>query len=67
MKLRDLILKFRAEYNITRKEFAKMCGVSVGTMRNIEHGKCINEKSTVAKIIKVIEPLEHNFEKYMEG
>lgn len=53
--LPDLIVRYRARYNLTQAEFAKLVGVTTQTIGAIESGKHGATKLTQAKIIQVIE------------
>ena len=49
----DLIENFLKENNLSKKEFAKMCGLSVKTVDRIYAGKNI-KMATLIKIAKVL-------------
>ena len=38
MKLGDIVSKYRAEHDLSQRQFAIMCGLSNGTISNIEKG-----------------------------
>lgn len=52
VKIGAKIRKARAERGLSRRAFSKMCGVSVGTLNNIETGKVEPHPSTVKKLLE---------------
>lgn len=53
--LPDLIVRYRAKYDLTQAEFAKLCGVTTQTIGAIEAGRHGTTRLTQAKIIQVLE------------
>lgn len=49
------ILKYRARKRLSGKEFAQLCGITQQTLCRLENGIGVPFKSTVAKILLVIE------------
>lgn len=54
-KLDEWIVRYRAKYNLTQAEFAKLCGVTTQTIGAIEAGRHGTTRLTQAKIIQVLE------------
>lgn len=52
--LRNVMLKYRAENNVSQSELAKKCGVSLQTINMIENGKQKPHKKTETKIRMII-------------
>ena len=57
-ELREKILDYRAEHDISMLEFAKMCNVTQQTIHNIEKGVQEPSRLTERKILNVIEKKE---------
>ena len=53
-ELKDLMLNYRAEHNISQHELAKMCKLSVQTICNVENGVQSPSRLTERKILNVI-------------
>ena len=53
-ELADKCIAYRAEHNLTMKQLAKMVGVSVITIFNIENQTHKPLATTAAKILKII-------------
>lgn len=51
MTFRDAIVRYRAKYRLSMKEFAERCGVSMQTIYNIESVKQNPSRVTKAKIL----------------
>lgn len=58
MTLSEKIVDFRAKYDLSQSEFAKMAKVSTQTIYNIENGYQEPSRLTEAKIKRVIEERE---------
>lgn len=54
-ELVDLIVSYRVRNNLTMKEMAENCGITVTTLWNIENGKHKTQRTTARKILNVIE------------
>lgn len=54
-ELIDKILDYRAKYDLSQIEFAKLCKVTTQTISNIECGRQNPTKFTLRKILNVIE------------
>lgn len=54
-ELVDLIVDYRVRNNLTMKEMAKLCGITYNTLFNIENGKFKTQRTTIRKILNVIE------------
>ena len=52
--LAERILEYRAKHNISAREFAKMCKLSLQTIYSIENGVQTPSKITRLKIEKVL-------------
>lgn len=52
----DKIVKYRARNRISQRRFAEMSGVSVPTIKLLEHGERCVRATTIVKIMDVIEP-----------
>ena len=57
-ELREKILNYRAEHNISMLEFAKICNLTQQTIHNIEKGTQDPSRLTKRKILNVIERKE---------
>lgn len=53
-ELREKVILYRAEHNLSQKELATMVGVTSITIFNIENGTHKPLATTIAKILKVI-------------
>ena len=49
------ILNYRAKYNLSQLEMAKLCNLTVQTICNIENGVQNPSKLTKQKILRIIE------------
>ena len=56
--LQERMVKYRARENISQKELARRCGVSLQTINSVENGLQEPSKVTEAKINLVIEKEE---------
>lgn len=65
MTLVEMILKYRAENNISQSEFARRCNLSTQTVNSIENGTQAPSKLTKTKIMLVIGG-ETNDSKYQQ-
>ena len=54
MELKDAILKYRAQNNMSMKEFAKRCGISLQTAQYVERGLQKPNRLTLTKIMLVL-------------
>ena len=54
-ELVDLIVDYRVRNNLTMKEMAELCGIRYNTLFNIENGKFKTQRTTIRKILNVIE------------
>ena len=54
-KLTDLVVDYRVRNNLTMKQMAERCGVSLQTLFNVENEKYKVQRTTVRKILNVIE------------
>lgn len=52
--LAERILEYRAKYNISAREFAKMCKLSLQTIYSVENGVQTPSKITRLKIENVL-------------
>lgn len=52
--LAERILEYRAKHNISAREFAKMCKLSLQTIYSIENGVQVPSKITRLKIENVL-------------
>lgn len=53
--LSNKLIDFRARYNLTQSEVAKMCGISTKTLLMIENGNHVPKPVTARKIEILIE------------
>lgn len=53
-ELGSKILQYRAEHNLSQKEFADKCNITVQTACNIENGIYNPSKITLKKILNLI-------------
>ena len=51
----EKILNYRAKYNLSQLEMAKLCNLTVQTIYNIENGVQNPSKLTKQKILRIIE------------
>ena len=51
----EKILNYRAKYNLSQLEMAKLCTLTVQTICNIENGVQNPSKLTKQKILRIIE------------
>lgn len=58
MELKDAILEYRAKHNISMKEFAARCGISLQTVMYVERGLQKPNRFTAKKIMLVLEKKE---------
>lgn len=49
-ELANKLIDFRARYNLSQKEAAKLCGISTKTLLMIESGKYVTKPVTARKI-----------------
>jgi DNA-binding XRE family transcriptional regulator len=54
MELKDAILKYRAMYNMSMKDFAKKAGLSIQTVNYVEKGLQKPNRLTTEKIMLVL-------------
>lgn len=54
MELKDAMIQYRAEKNLSQTDLAELCKVSLQTINMIENGKQTPSKLTKAKIRQVI-------------
>lgn len=64
MKLKDRIVQYRAEHNLSMKEFAEITGVTYMTISNIERGIQSPSRLTKGKIELVIGSEEDEIEHF---
>lgn len=50
-----LVISYRARHNLSMREMAEKCGVTLQTIQNIEVCRFKPQRLTVAKIINLIE------------
>lgn len=50
----EKIISYRAKHNLSGKEFAEMCKITVQTLYNVENGIQSPSKLTVRKIINAM-------------
>ena len=53
-KLASKVLAYRAKNDMTQRQMAEICGVSIGTICNIENGNAKPNKRNEIKILSVI-------------
>lgn len=53
--LTEMIVRYRAKYDLNQEEFAKRCGLTKQTIGSIESGRHGITKLTRAKIMQVLE------------
>ncbi len=54
MELKDAMIRYRAEKNLSQTDLAELCKVSLQTINAVENGKQTPSKLTEAKIQNVI-------------
>jgi DNA-binding XRE family transcriptional regulator len=54
-KMIDLIVDYRVRNNLTMRQMAELCGITYNTLFNIENGKYKTQRTTIRKILNVIE------------
>lgn len=55
MTLSEEILRYRARHNMSQRDFAERCGVTVQTINSVENGRQDAGKLTETKIKLVLE------------
>lgn len=50
------IVKYRARNNISQRRFAEMTGLSIPTVKLLEHGEKNVRQTTLVKIMDVLKP-----------
>lgn len=53
----DKILDYRAKYDLSQIEFAKLCKVTTQTISNIECGRQVPSALTLRKILNVVKEM----------
>ena len=60
MTLQEKMVLYRARERITQTELAHRCGLSLQTINSVENGLQNPSKTTLAKILLVIDSKEEN-------
>lgn len=53
-KLRESIIVYRGQNNLTQTEFAKLCNVGLDTINQIENDRQKPQAKTIAKILNIL-------------
>lgn len=54
-KLQRLMIVYRAKHNISQKELADLCSVTLQTICYVENGNKLPSKVTIQKILNIVE------------
>lgn len=60
MTLQEKMVMYRARERITQTELANRCGLSLQTINSVENGLQNPSKTTLAKILLVVDSKEEN-------
>lgn len=55
INIAEMVVSYRARHNLSMREMAEKCGVTLQTIQNIEVGRFKPQRLTIAKIKNLIE------------